>query len=67
MTKIRKVVATAGEMDNEGKIKLLYFSIIFRKDVDKTDEIITVNGRLKSIVRVKVCSLLIIAISMHLA
>ena len=47
MTKIRKVVATAGEMDNEEKIKLFYFSITCRKDVDKTDEIIAANGRLQ--------------------
>ena len=47
MTKIRKVVATVEEMDNERKIKLGFSSIICREDVDKTDEIIAVNDRLQ--------------------
>ena len=50
MTKIRKVVATVEEMDNERKIKLSFSSIISQEDVDKTDEIIAVNNRLESIV-----------------
>ena len=47
MTKIRKVVATVEEMDNERKIKMCFFSIICREDVDKTDEIIAVNDSLQ--------------------
>ena len=47
ITKIRKVVATVEEMDNEKKIKLGFSSIICREDVDKTDEIIAVNDRLQ--------------------
>ena len=46
MTTIRKVVATVEEMDNERKIKLGFSSIIDWEDVDKTNEIITVNDRL---------------------
>ena len=47
MTKTRKVVAAIKEMDKERKIKLGFFSIICREDVDKTDEIIAVNDRLQ--------------------
>ena len=47
MTKIRKVVATIEEMDNERKIKLGFSSDICREDVDKTNEIIAVNDRLQ--------------------
>ena len=47
ITKIRKVVAMVGEMNNERKIKLGFSSIIYREDVDKTDEIIAVNDRLQ--------------------
>ena len=47
MIKIRKIVIKDEEMDNERKIKLGFSSNICREDVDKTDEIIAVNDRLK--------------------
>ena len=47
MAKIRKVVATVEEIDNERKIKLGFSSIFCREDVDKTDEIIAVTDRLQ--------------------
>ena len=47
MTKIRKVVATVEEMDNQRKINLGFSSVIGREDVDKTDETVAVNDRLQ--------------------
>ena len=67
MTKIRKVVATVEETDNEREISLGFSSIIDREDVDKTDEIVAVNDILQNYCLSKDYSLLIIAISMHLA
>ena len=67
MTKIRKVVATVEETDNEREISLGFSSIIDREDVDKTDEIVAVNDILQNYCLSKVYSLLIIAISMNLA
>ena len=67
MAKIRKVVATIEETDNEREISLGFSSIIDREDVDKTDEIVAVNDILQNYCLSKVYSLLIIAISMHLA
>ena len=54
-------------MDNERKIKLGFSSIICRESDDKTDEILAANHKLQKYCLDKVCSLLIIAISMHLA
>ena len=59
--------ATVEEMDTERKIKFGFSSIICREDVDKTHEIIAVNGRIQKYCLSKGFSLLIIAISMHLA
>ena len=47
MNKIQKVVATVEEIDNEGKIKLGFSSIICRDDADKSDEIVAVSDRLR--------------------
>ena len=47
MAKIRKVVATVEEIDNERETKLGFSSIIDREDVDKTDEIAAVNDILQ--------------------
>ena len=66
MAKIRKVVVTVEEVDNERKIKLVFPSIIGREDVDKTDEIVAVNDRLKKYWLSKGLLFVDIAVSMHL-
>ena len=48
MNKIQKVVATVEEMDNERKMKLGFSSVIGRDDVDKSDEIVAANDRLRN-------------------
>ena len=65
MAKIRKVV-TVEEVDNERKIKLVFSSIIGREDVDKTDEIVAINDRLKKYWLSKGLLFVDKAVSMHL-
>ena len=67
MIKIQKVEAIVEEMDKYNRIKLGFSPFIDRDKVSETDGIVAVNERLENYCLVKIYSLLLITILLHLA
>ena len=51
MSRLRKVVAAVKQIDTKGKIKLGFYGIVARGDINKEENIVSTNSRLKNIVK----------------
>ena len=47
MSRLRKVVAAVKQIDTEGKIKLGFYGVVARGDINKEENIINTNNRLE--------------------